>query len=155
MRELTQQEAVSLKNLSFAEQQGKSFDPRKQIDERFLYKVFWKRLRLVQDEKFTTAHLRVYLSLVLSDRPAYAVMWAWTVRNIYEEMYQSHVLEGEADRVIVGLDDWGWRFPEGIPTDEGMEEVWEKQKLAMPRNGNDNKLDDPSIWPVAGNIIEE
>ena len=99
------------------------------------YMIFMSRLQAAGGEINVPAMLFI-LSLVTS--PGDCVMWAYTINLI-------HALKKRAGAVnISDLTDF---FPNGFPTEAGMQAAWDAQK--DPGNSPDNKLDQAKYWPIA------
>jgi hypothetical protein len=73
---------------------------------------------------------------VTSNTPAKLVMWVWTLHNAKSTGY----LSGMAT-----LETWGMRlFPNGMPTEEAFEKIWDAQK--SEKGGN--LLDGDTVWKL-------
>lgn len=146
LREMTHEEAQALSGLAAREAGGIGFDPRRSPKNHFEYNQLIHKLRWVREERFVTAHTRVFLSLILSKHPGDPILWAWTLRNIYQDMYKADQQEEDPQRTIVGLDDWAWYFSQGVPKEDEKRRIW---------NETSDRLEDQTIWPIEGFIIEE
>lgn len=109
-------------------------DIHEDIVNSFLYQILKKRLQYFDVP--VTEHLIAFISLII-DRPAKAVMWAYTLNRMFKERQR------EIDIKI--FSDYGY-FADGIPTEEEYQRIWDSQKVKSEFPKSDNALDDPDYW---------
>ena len=81
--------------------------------------------------------LALWISLLSEGNPARAVMWAYTIREIYI------TTKAHAANKIVTLNDWVLAFPDGAPTEAAFGEIWDAQKTLRG-----NGVDDSRNWTL-------
>jgi len=103
------------------------------------YRIMVERLTQAGSIEFISRPLMFFL-LTVTDRPGTAVLWAYTLNWMATQVE------------CVNLSQWAMQFPDGLPTEPGMQAAWEAQKLQVmgieyefPES--DNWIDNIDNWP--------
>ena len=89
--------------------------------------------RLAWGDVRVTRELALWCAILSDGVPGKIVLWAWTLRKLYEVCHNQQLT----------ISDWTNVFPLGVPTPEEYTRVWDAQKVqGIP----DNALDNHSNW---------
>jgi len=96
--------------------------------------------RIIKDRlgmaKLTASPAAIMFCVTRCDRPAYAVMWAYTLCHIARRLEKDHV----------DVSDVASFFNFGLPTEESMKSCWMAQKQERESGRTDNGMDIISNW---------
>jgi hypothetical protein len=99
----------------------------------FIGKVLFQRLAWTQGVQ-VTVRCAVLVTILSGGSPGGAVLWAWTLREIWLKTKQP-----------VSLAVWTDAFPLGAPIQSEVDRIWDAQKGDGPAG---NQLDNVIIWNV-------
>lgn len=143
-RILTPDEAKTLLQLLFLEMKNPKalVDMDKTLRDKnmFQYQVLAKRLEVFKQHFSPTLDIGIGVQVFCSSLcslPGMAVMWAYTLNELFVKLGHK-----------VSFQDWVTEFPDGVPTEEEYQRIWDLQKIIPVPGSPDNLVDDFRQWSV-------
>ena len=131
-RHMTEHEFESLLTVSVFYHRGKNVS--EEMKGNFIYQIMDKRIKHFKIP--VNDWLIVFISCII-DNPAKAVMWVYTLKQMYKQLQREINLTDFCELRYFGL---------GIPEEEEYKRIWDLQKVKPDYPKSDNALDDPEYW---------
>lgn len=128
---LTKEQSTLFITLYQVEKLKGNFDSKVAAETGMMSQILHERITWVKDMTVTAA-LGIWCAYLSEGIPGRAVLWAWTLRQLYTQKNRTLTLE-----------DWTNAFPLGIPSEQGYDAAWDTQKGKGPLG---NLLDSSETW---------
>lgn len=142
LRVVTYAEAEAMMQLTFAELDASTLSA--EVESDICFQIINSRLAWagLDPAEVTTPYVVALMMVLSNGRPGTAVLWAYTLKQMYER---------KGERVALNV----WSDPDffgrGVPTEEYYHATWLAQKgYTLGLKGVDNYLDQREPWSLAG-----
>ena len=136
--------------ISSGRQPNNTSDMDAKLADCFPYQVLKKRLEVFKQHFSPSLDISILPQIfcaLISDRPAVAVMWAFTLNEIFVKTGKQVTMQALANH-----------FPLGFPIALELERCWDAQKVKRDKNfpmGSDNAVDDFKNWSLPTPVMAE